>query len=440
MSQNKRPVRPGGMPPRGNAPANRPAAQPVTVQVRSVTGAGQPAQRPAFNARPAATARPATAARPATVARPAATAARPAGQTRPTAQPRPAVYAPSRLPYDFARLVGVGVIVLALGVAAQLIWPNGFSIGANNGAVEASVAVSEIHGSGPIRINELMSSNDSTAVDENGMTADWLEVMNVSDREVNLAGYSLAKNQNATNVFEFPNHVLQPGECAVVYADSTIQQSEGSAYHAPFRLSSQGGTLMLFNASGTAIDSVNFPAMTADMSYARQDQSNWSVSSMATPGLDNTAESYTLLHQARTDSGVEITEVVTGNTKTLADENGEYYDYFELHNTTGEAIDLSGWFVSDAVGRPTRWRLPEGFVLQAGEYRVVYCSGLDRADTSHPHTSFGLSSEGEAVVLADSTGRVADSVEFGLLGDDAAWKKAADGSWSTGTPTPGAAN
>lgn len=344
-----------------------------------------------------------------------------------------------RLPYDFAMLVGIGLLVIALGVAGHFLWPNGFSIH-GNGAVEVSSAVSEIHGSGPIRVNELMSSNDSTAVDENGMTADWIEVMNVSGNAVNLSGYTLAKNQNATNVFEFPDHTLQPGECAVVYADSTLKQDAGATYHAPFRLSSQGGTLMLFNASGTAIDSVNFPAMTADMSYARQDQSTWTVSSMATPGLDNTAENYTALHQPRTDSGVEITEIVSSNLKTLADENGEYYDYFEVHNTTGAAIDMSGWFVSDVVGRSTKWRLPDGFVLQAGEYRIVHCSGLDRADASHPHTNFGLSSEGEAVVLSDAEGHVVASVEFGLLKEDVAWMKAADGSWTTGTPTPGAAN
>ena len=436
MSQNKRPVRPGGMPPRSGAPSGQPA-RPVTVQVRSISQPGQPAQtaRPAQNVRPGA--RPAQNVRPANAQSGARPAARPAQPARPAA-PRSA--AQSRLPYDFMRLTGIAILVFALGVAAHLLWPNGYSVNGGNGAVEVSSHVSEIHGEGPIRINELMSSNDGTAVDENGMTADWLEVINVGSREINLEGYTLAKNANAANVFKFPDHTLQPGECAVVFADSTLAQEAGKVYHAPFRLSSQGGSLMLFNASGSAIDSVNFPAMTADMAYARQDQSTWTVSSMATPGMANTVESYTALHQPRTDSGMEITEIVSSNTKTLADENGEYYDYFEIHNTTGAAIDLSGWFVSDTVGAPTKWRLPEGFVVQAGEYRVVYASGLDRGDAGYPHTGFGLSSEGEAVVLADNTGRVVDRVEFGLLGEDTAWKKAADGSWSSGTPTPGAAN
>ena len=348
--------------------------------------------------------------------------------------------APRRLPYDFGRLVGIAIALIAIGVAAQLIWPNGFSVGQNNGAVTASSAVSEIHGSGPIRINELMSSNDSTTVDDNGLTADWIEVANVSGKAVNLAGYSLGKNEHSANVFTFPNHTLQPGECAIVYADSTLQQEAGKVYHAPFRLSSQGGTLMLFNVSGTAVDSVNFPAMTADMAYVRQDETTWSVSSMATPGLSNSAESYTALHQARTDAGVEITEVVSSNTKYAPDVNGGFYDYFELHNTTGAAIDLGGWFASDTVGQPTKWRIPEGFVLQPGEYRIIYASGLDRADASDPHANFGLSSEGESVLLADATGQVVDRVDFDLMKSDTAWSKTVDGTWSMATPTPGAAN
>lgn len=421
MSQNKRPVRPGGMSPRSCASAQRSTVRPATVQVRSVSSSARLAassQRPAANVQASAQRRPTQSA-----ARPVRASSR----------------RQIRLPYDFTRLMGIGLLVIALGVVGQMCWPNGFSVG-GKGAVEASSAVSEIHGGGPIRLNELMSSNDGTAVDENGVTSDWIEVMNVSGNAVNLAGYTLAKNQNAANVFEFPDHTLQPGECALVYADSTLKQETGATYHAPFKLSSQGGTLMLFSASGTAVDSVNFPAMSADMSYARQDQSTWKVSSMATPGLDNTAENYTALHQARTDSGIEITEIVSANGQTVADENGEFYDYFEIHNTTGAAVDVSGWFASDTVGQPTKWRFPDGLVLQPGEYRIVYCSGLDRLDANHPHTNFSLSSEGEAVVLSDAAGRVVDKVEFGLLKKDVAWMKSADGTWTTGTPTPSAAN
>ena len=112
----------------------------------------------------------------------------------------------------------------------------------------------------------------------------------------------------------------------------------------------------------------------------------------------------------------------------------------ELHNTTGEAIDLSGWYLSDTPGLPLLWRIPDGFVLQPGECRIVYASGRDRADAASPHANFGLSTEGETVTLANREGRLVDQVTYDLLADDEAWLKQADGSWTAGTPSPAAAN
>ena len=197
---------------------------------------------------------------------------------------------------------------------------------------------------------------------------------------------------------------------------------------------------MLFSPSGVAIDTVSFPSLSSDTAYVREDLAVWSVSDQPTPGLPNTAENYQSLHELVTGAGVEITEIVASNTQYAPDENGAYQDYIELHNTTGEAIDLSGWYLSDTPGLPLLWRIPDGFVLQPGECRIVYASGRDRADATSPHANFGLSTEGETVTLANREGRLVDQVTYDLLADDEAWLKQADGSWATGTPSPAAAN
>ena len=342
------------------------------------------------------------------------------------------------MPYDFWRMVVGGAVIVALGLALQLIWPNGFPL--ETSAAVKQESVSEIHGSGPVRINELMSANAGTLLDGAGESSDWIEIMNVSGRAVDLAGYSLGKSEHAANVFTFPAHRLEAGEAVIVFADSTLKSEAGGEYHAPFRLSSRGGTLMLFNPGGSAIDSVNFPALTPGSVYARQEQTVWSVSDQPTPGLSNTSESYQLLRQPMSDAGVEITEVMASNTKYAPDANGQYHDYMELHNATGETIDLSGWFISDSLEKPAGWRLPDGFALQPGEYRIVYCSGLNRSDANEPHADFGFSAEGEDAVLANPQGRIADSVTFDLLHTDLAWVKQGDGSWIESTPSPNAAN
>ena len=389
--------------------------------------------------RPVARRAPVSQPAPAARRSPAQRAAAP--RTAPRRPSAPPAARGSRLPDGFWlwALAGLGMILVAL--LMQMLWPNGFRVdAAGRLSREKSEQVSVIHGTGPLRLNELMSSNASTTVDEKGESGDWLEVANIGHEPMNLYGYGLARDAKSANVFYFPDMVLESGECVLVFADSQTREEPGQTLHAPFRLSAQGGSVMLFNRKGNAIDSINFPAMSEDQSYVRVDTSEWQVSDEPTPGLPNTEESYQLLHTPRTDAGVEITELVASNSAYAADANGAYHDYFELHNTTGADMDLGGWYVSDDKARPAKWRLPEGFVVPAGGYRIVYASGLDRADPNEPHAAFGLSTEGEDVVLSDPQGRLVDAVSYDLMKQDEAWLKGADGSWGKGTPSPGAAN
>lgn len=359
------------------------------------------------------------------------------GGQKPAPPQRPAGHSPlSRLPEDLWQMAAVLAAVAAVLVVCQWVWRDGFSVQAKK-KTAAVERVSEIRGSGPIRLNELMTSNSSAYADEEGQTSDWVEVINVGSEPVNLYGYALAKTEKAASVFRFSDMTLQPGECAVVFADS----SDGERpLHAPFRLSSAGDSMMLFNRSGAVIDSVNIPALGEDVSYIRREASTWGAGMDATPGLPNTEESYLALHVAMEDPPVEISEVVTSNTGSAPDENGLYRDWFELHNRTGETQDLSGWFVSDDATKPLKWRLPDGFVLEAGAYRVVYASGMDLADPKSPHTNFSLSSKGESLQLSDSHCRLVDKVDIEPLNENASYARQEDRTWSVSTPTPGSAN
>jgi len=352
--------------------------------------------------------------------------------TRRPAQPR--AKRVSRIPDGYWKYVLAAVVMLAVAFVMQMIWPEGFKIDASGKISTEKTQVSVIYGTGPVRLNELMSSNPGVLVDENGVAGDWFEVANIGTEPVNLYGYSVAENARAANVFYFPDMVLQSGECAVVFANSEDIEISGSVLHAPFRLSSQGGSLMLFNRKGNAIDSINFPALAEGTTYARMDTTVWEDCDEPTPGLGNTGENYRLLQTPRTDAGVEIIELMASNTQYEPDENGTYHDYIRLRNTTNALIDLSGWYLSDDKTRPIKWRLPDGFTIEAGGTAVVYASGLDRADPDHPHTNFGLSTEGEDAVLSDATGRLVDSVSYDLLKRDQIYRKNEDGSWSVAAP------
>ena len=359
------------------------------------------------------------------------------GSTAPAQREAPARQ--RRIPKDLPGVIGACVVLLVVALLLEIIWPNGFPIEAQtkSGAEEA---ISEIHSDGPLRINELMASNAGTLRDASGSSPDWIEVINIGSGNVDLKGYVLAKKSGSTSVFTFPDVTLASGECVIVFADGTLQNGANDEWHAPFRLSSAGGTLMLVNPGGTAVDTVNFPAMEPDESYVRVAQSIWEKSMQPTPGMANTQENWDAIHAPMENSDVEITELMAKNTKYAADENGLYQDYIELHNKSSEAIDLSGWYLSDDVDKTMRWKLPEGFVLSAGEYRIVYASGQDKPNTDHPHAPFGLSTEGETVTLTDPVGRIADQVTFDLLKADQAWSKNAQGVWGIADPTPNAAN
>ena len=366
---------------------------------------------------------------------PAARQNRPAPQRRPV----PKRQGGGRWKRDVAVLAVCGLIAAALGFALQAVWPDGFPLAAQKDS-GASARVNEIHSEGPLRLNEIMTGNRRTLTAEDGSTPDWVEVANVGTGAVDLAGYSLAKSDGGSGAFRFPQMRLEPGECVLVLADSRLRVDANDVLHAPFRLSSSGDALMLFNAAGTAIDTVNIPALSSDHSYARVSSGEWEISSEPTPGLPNTRENYRILSEPSGESPVVVSEIVASNRTALADENGEYYDYIELYNRSNESVDLAGWHLSDDAAQPCKWRFPE-VSIAPGEYMVVYASGQDRRDDpAHLHTNFSLHSEGEQAVLADAQGRVMDCVDYDLLKADVAWTLGADGTWKSAAPSPGREN
>ena len=56
-------------------------------------------------------------------------------------------------------------------------------------------------------------------------------------------------------------------------------------------------------------------------------------------------------------------------------ENGEAYDWIEIYNDGKNAVDLSGWYLSDSKKDPLKWSFPKGTKLQGGKYLTVFCTG-----------------------------------------------------------------
>ena len=102
--------------------------------------------------------------------------------------------------------------------------------------------------------------------------------------------------------------------------------------------------------------------------------------------------------------GVLITEVQAANTSTVADDQGSYSDWIELHNPTDTPVPLLGYTLTDDPDEPAKWPLPVG-TLAPGDFLVIWASGRDQVIPQGWHTSFRLSRGGEYVACLARTGK-----------------------------------
>lgn len=106
-------------------------------------------------------------------------------------------------------------------------------------------------------------------------------------------------------------------------------------------------------------------------------------------------------------AGVILSEFMASNNSALADATGEYPDWIEIHNAS-EAVDLTGWYLTDNADNLRKWRFPESAALPPlapGGHLVVFASGAeDSVISGELHTSFSLSIDGEYLALVEPDG------------------------------------
>lgn len=122
---------------------------------------------------------------------------------------------------------------------------------------------------------------------------------------------------------------------------------------------------------------------------------------------------------------IVINELMADNSATVSDEAGDYEDWFELYNTTSEAIDLGGYFLSDKADNPAKYEIPEGVILPANGYLVFWA---DEDGSEGPlHANFKLSTGGELITLYSPVLELVDSVEFGAQQTDVSYARSPNG-------------
>jgi len=97
-----------------------------------------------------------------------------------------------------------------------------------------------------------------------------------------------------------------------------------------------------------------------------------------------------------------ISEFMASGNDVMADEDGDYPDWIEIHNPAAAVVNLNGWYLTDNAAELTKWRLPSVNV-PAFSNVVVFASGKDRV-TPRLHTSFSLDADGEFLALVQPDG------------------------------------
>lgn len=242
---------------------------------------------------------------------------------------------------------------------------------------------------------------------------EFIELTNAGAETINLNLVSLTDGID----FVFPSVEIAAGEHVVVVRNKSIFQARygadvNSAGSYSGRLDDAGERITLVDAVGrtiadfvyedgwrsitdgggfslTAID----PAKTEPNAFGRKDAWRASAQAGGSPGWDDTG--------IIPDPGAIVIN------ELMAHSHAEAADWIELHNTTGAAIDIGGWFLSDSGDNPFKYEIADGTVIGPGGYLVFYQDlHFGRADDPGVRVPFALSEIGEIVYLSSAKGGV----------------------------------
>jgi hypothetical protein len=243
---------------------------------------------------------------------------------------------------------------------------------------------------------------------------EYVELKNIGAETINL---NLAKFTNGID-FTFQNMELAPNEYVVVVQDHKAFETR---YATAFkiageysgRLNDAGERIKLEDAIGQVILDFDYkdgwrsitdgdgfsltiidPANTDPYDWNEKDSWRASAYLSGSPGED--------------DSGIVPDFGAVVINEVLAHSHADAADWIELHNTTGAAIDIGGWFLSDSSSDLMKYQIAPGTIIAPDGYIVFYEDQHFR-NIAAPgsYQPFSLSENGERLYLS--------SAESGLL-------------------------
>ncbi len=126
-------------------------------------------------------------------------------------------------------------------------------------------------------------------------------------------------------------------------------------------------------------------------------------------GAEHDVFLYRVALEVESQSDLVINEIMASNSSTVTDENGEFDDWVEIYNNSGESINLLGYYLSDDPNNLSKWVFPE-MTLGAGEYLTLWLD--EDEDQGEDHVNFKLSASGEDLLLSNPQKSIINIVTF----------------------------
>jgi len=258
---------------------------------------------------------------------------------------------------------------------------------------------------GPVVINEFLPSNETIAQNSVGAFEDYVELYNTGSEAFNLDGYFLSDSRGGTSrtKFRFENVTIPANGYLIVWCDG-VGDPQMDGLNAEFGLSGvEGERVVLSNPDSVIIDYVRFAPTESDVSVGRFPNGTGPF----TPMLPS-------FNSANTNGdvfNVVINEYMATNSATANDEFGEADDWIELYNNGGAAVNLSGYLLSDNESSSGDYTFPPGSTIGPNQYFIVWADG--QPEQGPYHAAFGLSADGEEVILSTPDTATIDFFAFG---------------------------
>lgn len=273
-------------------------------------------------------------------------------------------------------------------------------------------------------INEVQPNNQNGLRDNTGTTQPWIELYNNGPTPVSLDGLYLSKSYSDLTQWPFPAGMsVLPGQFKVVFMDGRPQFSTGSELHTSNRLDAASGAVILSRGQ-QILDYINYTNVTANVSVGSYPDGQLFTRQLfyfVTPGTTNNGAPVP----------VAINEWMASNTGTMVDPaTGTFEDWIELYNFGDAAVSLDGFYMTDDLGIPKKWRIPNGTVIEPHGFLLVWADndpfGTNTLGNAL-HSTFRLSRTSDEIGLFSPEGIAVDSVIFGFQSSDVSQGRFPDG-------------